>query len=530
MAVLDVMAPSAMGASAPGQTMPLAGNFAETLEGALAALVDGYEDGAALPPGQLLQLFIKQLGESPAAGAVALENLAAAELPPGLTRAAGRATENGAGAPEGETEQPEGGGLRALIEQLAAIVTEAGAIAVPPPPEPSAAPNNGLPALLEEVVNRAAALLESPSVNTAPQPGAPSEGGSQTAGPAPGTFAEAFAPVTERTPEVPAQPEQRQSPDIAGEQMTVAAEAVTAAAEETTAAVEEMVNVVEQNVPSGEQVIVEPDAVAEVSAPTEIPQSQVEAKADEGEVGVTLQEAGMDLEGGEETYVRPVESGGENTVPQAAGTTAETVGPLQGAETVVEAVRQEAARRSEPEQVETSGRSAASIEGQEALSGAGTTERSPSVEMTARADQERMIARIAGAVSQASAGGRTTVRLRLYPPHLGTVRIEVSSMRGVVSARLETSTAGARQVLSANLSALRESIRGAGVNLRDMEVDYRNPSAQFGLYEQRGGRDPRERPHGWTDRREKDRTQAAEASETMGEETATAAGVLDLLV
>jgi len=102
-----------------------------------------------------------------------------------------------------------------------------------------------------------------------------------------------------------------------------------------------------------------------------------------------------------------------------------------------------------------------------------------------RADQQRMIDRIARAISRAGDSGRTTVRLRLYPPELGTVRIEVSSLRGTVSARIETSTPEAGRALGANLGALRESIRSAGVDLRGVEVNHRNPSAHMGLEHQR---------------------------------------------
>jgi len=121
--------------------------------------------------------------------------------------------------------------------------------------------------------------------------------------------------------------------------------------------------------------------------------------------------------------------------------------------------------------------------------GAGETEAAEAAQAVedsaVRADQQRMIDRIARAISRAGDSGRTTVRLRLYPPELGTVRIEVSSLRGSVSARIETSTAEAGRALGANLGALRESIRSAGVDLRGVEVNHRNPSAHMGLQHQR---------------------------------------------
>jgi len=98
----------------------------------------------------------------------------------------------------------------------------------------------------------------------------------------------------------------------------------------------------------------------------------------------------------------------------------------------------------------------------------------------ARADQERMIARIAETITQAEQSGRSTVRLRLYPPELGTVRVEVTSVRGAITARIETSTPEAHGAINSNLTALRSQLEDSGVNVRDVQVQHRG-AAQFGL-------------------------------------------------
>jgi flagellar hook-length control protein FliK len=124
------------------------------------------------------------------------------------------------------------------------------------------------------------------------------------------------------------------------------------------------------------------------------------------------------------------------------------------------------------------------------------------------ADQERVIARIASAISQAEQSGKTTVRMRLYPPEMGTVRIEVTSVRGAVSARIETSTPATQGVLQSNLASLRADLRDAGVDVRDMRVQYRDPSSAFGPESRSAGR-------GAHDERRNQRRPAAEERQSV---------------
>lgn len=130
------------------------------------------------------------------------------------------------------------------------------------------------------------------------------------------------------------------------------------------------------------------------------------------------------------------------------------------------------------------------------------------------ANQERFIARIASAVSEAERSGRSVVRLRLYPPDLGTVRIEVSSVRGSVSARIETSTQTTQGMLQSNLATLRADLREAGVDMRDMRVEFRDPSLAFGAEDRsarRGGQDEARQPRRQNAERETDAVEATGA-------------------
>jgi flagellar hook-length control protein FliK len=64
------------------------------------------------------------------------------------------------------------------------------------------------------------------------------------------------------------------------------------------------------------------------------------------------------------------------------------------------------------------------------------------------------------------------LRVRLEPPALGKIQIEVQSDAGSVSARLEVQTPAARQTLLDNISLLHDAIgqAGATVNRIDIEV------------------------------------------------------------
>ncbi len=86
------------------------------------------------------------------------------------------------------------------------------------------------------------------------------------------------------------------------------------------------------------------------------------------------------------------------------------------------------------------------------------------------ADQTRLIQRVARAIEAAPQRGGL-IRLRLSPPELGSVQMEVTLHKGVLSARLETETPTARAVLLDNLPQLRERLAEQGLRVESFEVD-----------------------------------------------------------
>lgn len=85
-------------------------------------------------------------------------------------------------------------------------------------------------------------------------------------------------------------------------------------------------------------------------------------------------------------------------------------------------------------------------------------------------DQLRLIQRVARALEAAPQRGGL-LRLRLRPPELGALRLDVSLRDGNLSARIEAETHTARTVLLEHLPQLRERLAEHGLRIEQFEVD-----------------------------------------------------------
>jgi len=85
-------------------------------------------------------------------------------------------------------------------------------------------------------------------------------------------------------------------------------------------------------------------------------------------------------------------------------------------------------------------------------------------------DTARFLHRVARAFESAQERGGE-VRLRLSPPELGALRLDVRLQDGALVAHLETETAAARTALIENLPALRERLAEQGVRIERFDVD-----------------------------------------------------------
>jgi flagellar hook-length control protein FliK len=87
-------------------------------------------------------------------------------------------------------------------------------------------------------------------------------------------------------------------------------------------------------------------------------------------------------------------------------------------------------------------------------------------------DPARFISRVAKAIETAQERGGP-LNLRLSPPELGSMRIQLDVKQGVLTAKVETDTAAARQALLDNLPTLRARLAEHNVRIDRFDVDVR---------------------------------------------------------
>jgi flagellar hook-length control protein FliK len=89
-------------------------------------------------------------------------------------------------------------------------------------------------------------------------------------------------------------------------------------------------------------------------------------------------------------------------------------------------------------------------------------------------DRARFVQRVARAFEAAGEGGQ--LRLRLSPPELGSLRLDVSVRQGILTAHVEAETPQARLLLLDNLPALRERLLEQNIKIERFAVDLMNQS------------------------------------------------------
>jgi flagellar hook-length control protein FliK len=87
-------------------------------------------------------------------------------------------------------------------------------------------------------------------------------------------------------------------------------------------------------------------------------------------------------------------------------------------------------------------------------------------------DPARFVGRVARAFHTAQERGGM-LQIRLSPPELGALRLELTVKDGVLAASLETENSTARRVLLDHLPALRERLAEQNIRLERFDVDVR---------------------------------------------------------
>ena len=98
---------------------------------------------------------------------------------------------------------------------------------------------------------------------------------------------------------------------------------------------------------------------------------------------------------------------------------------------------------------------------------------------SAQIDTVRFVQRVANAFKSIDDQGGE-MRLRLSPPELGSLKVEVSVRNGTMTARLETENNTTRSLLLDNLPALRERLAGQNIKIHTFDVDLKQDGAGNG--------------------------------------------------
>ena len=143
------------------------------------------------------------------------------------------------------------------------------------------------------------------------------------------------------------------------------------------------------------------------------------------------------------------------------------------------------------------------------------------------ADQARFVDRVARAV-QATGDRGGTLRLRLSPPELGSLTLEIRVQGGTVAARVEADTPAARNLLLENLPLLRERLAEHGMRVEQFDVDLTDRHAG-GTHEglAQNDRQQEDRPRSKDHLREPEETPPTKSQEGT---TAIGSGQLNIIV
>ena len=92
-------------------------------------------------------------------------------------------------------------------------------------------------------------------------------------------------------------------------------------------------------------------------------------------------------------------------------------------------------------------------------------------------DPSRFVSRVTKAFEAAQLQGGGPIRMRLSPPELGMLQVQIEVKEGVLTASLEAETHAARNLLLENLPALRDRLAEQQISIEKFDVDVRDESS-----------------------------------------------------
>lgn len=129
--------------------------------------------------------------------------------------------------------------------------------------------------------------------------------------------------------------------------------------------------------------------------------------------------------------------------------------------------------------------SAARIQGDDSTSGGGVGQASDAegANQQDQVDRARFVQRVSRAFE--SFGDRSgTVKIRLSPPELGSLHLEIAVQDGTMTARVEAETSAARNLLLENLPALRDRLAQQDIRVERFDVDLMDHRSNGGQADQ----------------------------------------------
>lgn len=113
----------------------------------------------------------------------------------------------------------------------------------------------------------------------------------------------------------------------------------------------------------------------------------------------------------------------------------------------------------------------------------------------ARIDEERFSGRVLRGLSTMVNQRGGSLTMRLDPPELGQLRVQMTVMQGVVNAEFRASTPQAQQLLERNMALLRAALEGQGMTVERLTVSHSSTSSGsfwqgWGHQDDGTGRDP----------------------------------------
>lgn len=113
---------------------------------------------------------------------------------------------------------------------------------------------------------------------------------------------------------------------------------------------------------------------------------------------------------------------------------------------------------------------------------------------TVNMNESRSVGELAGVVRSAIGTGRSTMMLRLDPPELGQVQVDVRMEHGVLNLKFEAATPAGQEALQGKLNDLRGALEQHGIQVSGMQVELRPPAAP----QHQAGEQSTPQQQGWT--------------------------------